>query len=1476
MAKAFQNTPKLDDHSTYESWEKSIKLWRLATELPKAKQGIAVVLNLSGKDKEKVLELDTDDISGDNGLDLVIAELDKIYKKDSIDTAYEAFEKFVSFRRNGSMNIREYINEFEKLYSRAKSHGFKLADSCLGYFLLNQAKLSEDHKKLVRATITSLEVSEVKTKLQKVFGSGEAASEVEGINVKVEDVNISERDVLYGNVYGKQRWNKWRGSRGGANNWQGRYPQQSPPRGSSNAGPGVRKKTYGQGEKKKLRCNICESINHLSYNCPDRNVYTAEEVPFDVGYDIVLYQSNLITEDDFKTFVVQSATSAILDSGASVNVAGKVWFNSYISGLSSKDAEKVKYFDSSSTFKFGSGKVFKSLYRAEIPASIGSEKIMISTDVVETTVPLLLSKEAMKKADTNIDFATDTVEMFGKPQNVIQTESGHYAIPLNNSENILNKIEKGQGVRVNLITEANENNKRMAEKLHAQFGHPPMKRLKKVVIRAGLGNEKELLKEIKQVSKSCRLCRDFAKPSPTPVVGMPHADRFNETVALDLKFFEGNIILHAIDHLTRYSAAVVCKDKNPDTILKGIVQCWIAVFGPPEKFMVDNGGEFANEEFIEMADAMNMRVVATPAYSPWSNGLVERHNATLAETLHKVYAEGGDIKSSLCWALQAKNSLANVHGFTPAQLVFGQNPNVPTVQNSGPPALETEHSSQVVRDNLLKLKVAREAFIQAEHSERIKRALRHNIRPSGGNKFLNGDLVFYKRNDSRRWKGPGRVIGSESSNILIKHGSQYVRVHACRVMLEEEREVAPVQEVRTKEQTKGRNLNRVQNKEDDSQEESSQEEEDSQEEEEDSQEEEEDPQEEEEDSQEEKEDSQEEEEQAQNAAGPTQPIGKQNMGVPSAAKLKVGTVIDYRRTDDDWEVGQVISRAGKARGKYSECWNIKNLTTGNNEVLDLQRQVDDWALHITDEEDFVASHEEQNVHDRTNSEASHEVMVINVEICEEKKQRLQLAKQAEIEKWREENVFQEVEEVGQEKISTTWVVTEKLKDGKTVIKARLVARGYEEDKNDIRADSPTCMKDSVRMMLGITAGKGWKIRSLDVKAAFLQGKMIEREVFLHPPPEFRKKGKIWKLLKVVYGLYDASRAWYLKVVEVLTELGMTVGRLDKAMFTFKTAETLEGIILVHVDDLIYAGTEEFLLQVMDPFKKKLRISREESEAFLYLGVKLCQNRHGIEISQNEYLVGIKQNLIPREAMKNKDRLVDKEEISVFRKGIGQLGWLSSVTRPEAAFAYCTLSVIQAKPQVKDFRLFGKTVKELQSRQWKILIPEINLDRVTVSVFSDASHGNLHGGASQIGYIVFLHDDNGNCAPLTWVSKKARRVARSTLAAETLSAADAADNAVFLKENVEGILNKKLPPVKVYVDNKSLYDAVNSTSVVSERRLIIELGALREMEEEKKIKVIWIPTTEQLADCLTKAGANKQHLIDVLCQGKLCLDRLEGH
>ena len=364
-----------------------------------------------------------------------------------------------------------------------------------------------------------------------------------------------EEDVLYGNVNRGARFdNTYRQARRGGN-IQRRFPPHqntySPNTGiSGNAS--FKKKAYGApGEKRKLRCNICESTMHLSYGCPHKRAYVAEEgaEPED-DYTVVLYQSKLITDEEYKAFVVESSTSAILDSGASGNVAGLTWFNSYVSGLSDAEQNRVKYFDSASTFRFGSGKSFKSLFKAEIPAYIGKERILISTDIVDTSVPLLFSKQAMKEAGTKINFITDEVTMFGSVQQVQVTDAGHYAIPLNRSGEIIKQIESGNEVKVTLVAQSNINKRQMAKKLHAQFGHPVTKKLVKVVKRAGMGGDKELIKAINDETDECQVCKEFTKPSPTPIVVMPHAETFNETVAIDLKFYKGKIILHLIDHLT--------------------------------------------------------------------------------------------------------------------------------------------------------------------------------------------------------------------------------------------------------------------------------------------------------------------------------------------------------------------------------------------------------------------------------------------------------------------------------------------------------------------------------------------------------------------------------------------------------------------------------------------------------------------------------------------------------------------------------------------------------------------------------------------------------------------------------------------------------------------------------------------------------------------------------------------------------------
>ena len=113
-----------------------------------------------------------------------------------------------------------------------------------------------------------------------------------------------------------------------------------------------------------------------------------------------------------------------------------------------------------------------------------------------------------------------------------------------------------------------------------------------------------------------------------------------------------------------------------------------------------------------------------------------------------------------------------------------------------------------------------------------------------------------------------------------------------------------------------------------------------------------------------------------------------------------------------------------------------------------------------------------------------------------------MAKEKEIQNWKDNDVYKEVDDVGQKITTSRWVITKKVKDGIAQIKARLVARGFEEDTDGLRKDSPTCSKETVRILFATAASRGWICHTEDVKAAYLQGNKIEREVFLKPPPDF--------------------------------------------------------------------------------------------------------------------------------------------------------------------------------------------------------------------------------------------------------------------------------------------------------------------------------------------------------------------------------------
>ena len=78
------------------------------------------------------------------------------------------------------------------------------------------------------------------------------------------------------------------------------------------------------------------------------------------------------------------------------------------------------------------------------------------------------------------------------------------------------------------------------------------------------------------------------------------------------------------------------------------------------------------------------------------------------------------------------------------------------------------------------------------------------------------------------------------------------------------------------------------------------------------------------------------------------------------------------------------------------------------------------------------------------------------------------AKGKELDKLKENDVFEVVPYINQPTISSRWVMSESFKEGKKRAKARIVARGYEENTSNLRNDSPTCGSECLRMVF-ITA-----------------------------------------------------------------------------------------------------------------------------------------------------------------------------------------------------------------------------------------------------------------------------------------------------------------------------------------------------------------------------------------------------------------------
>ena len=1630
--------PILEEFSEFNTWKECIIAWSETTELPKYKQGYFLASELPAHSDRYGKHLKEDLfracppstlINNTNGVQKVVDFLrTRIY----IDEEKEIFEvkrQMSKIERKPNQNINDYIIEFETLRERSKQLGIEIQnDRLLALTIFECAKLDITEETVLRGVCQFMtkdgnRYETVKRKLREVCSRLHENQSKNNEELFCSQ-NSNREDDIQNNVdqvYLSRGWkpptqNQRYQNRGNQNNRyqnnQNRTNQHNRSNNNNNNNAQqvhfrTRAKNPIGPDGKIMTCNVCKAETHLQINCPDsyenrrkagkggnnnnrkfKTVYMCNEqngeekeflMPFSDSESekesvncTVLCSDN---KEEMSNFTAEALNMAALDTCCTSSVAGEEWLKIYKNSLPEDLKSKLQGpIESKKQFVFGNQGKLKSKAKYIIPVKIGGVYNEISIDIIRSDIPLLLSKAEMKKLGITLDMRNDQGTINGKPLVLTTTTAGHYIVDL------LQESEMLETVNIAELEEDNDKEQEKAlAKLHLQFGHRPKKVFVTILKEAGKWQEK-FSEMIDSIMDKCEGCLLRKRTPDRPAVAPPMANDFGQVLTIDLKVWDmkkGIYIMYMIDLFTRFQVAAVIRSKEPQEIVKTLLLKWMPIFGRVEKILTDNGTEFCNEEMREVASSFNIQLLTTGANAPWQNGMNE-NNHGLTDSITRSNLRdypSMSLEVALAWAVSAVNSLTNVRGFSPYQLVFGKQIKLPNILDDPPPAWEEPTKSKALIDTLNALHNARVEYTKAERCERIRKALRAKIRVAD-TVYENGDIVYFKKEGEDAWRGPAKVVFQDSKVIFIRIGSIYYRVSANRLIKASDALVKELKERDSKDESDTVRDHRMNEKKDttetsaehntrsrqkqldkilDEQEKdrhgdnnttedhtatdkdqsadkqrtaekrsevqatrnddktvTSNEIEPASENDKETT---------------EKESTDSTEKENTSVAEKDKVINTEEKSTEVTSTEKEKDKIPLRSSkgtkrrktsqkpspsfNDDgtlqnasnvlkrndrieilekgkWEKGKILSHGGKIGGRNAGWFNIEldNGEVFHDEVSKREIRYENNTDLIAEEEEVLTVIKLDNGRNMEITDVDNRKIRIEKEeetaflmICEEilavmvpqekrNSPECQQAKQDELNKLKAFDTYDIVDDIGQERITTTWVLTEKGSE----VRARLTARGFQED-TDFPTDSPTVQKQSIRLISVFAATEKWTIHTTDISSAFLQGSKMDREVFVKPPKEAGLENKLYRLNKCLYGLKDASRKWYMRLQTKLKELGFTKSPLDKGLFYLIKDGILIGVVGIHVDDFFYAGTDEFIEKVMPQILGIFKVGKSESSEFMYTGFMFRQDKEGITIDQNKYIENVNVPQVNVRSFTDKKREMTHDELSMLRQITGVLNWTVRATRPDLAYDCIDLSTHFKGGSVEELIKAHNCANRMKKNKVSVRISDLgNLNHCQIWMYSDAAFRNLNDKVDSCGgFVIFLVNiRDGRTAVIEWKSNKLKRKVLSTLGAETQALSLGLDAALGVKTQIKEMTNGKIDlAIRAITDNKSARDAIYSESVVEERMLRPEIAIIKDMIEDGRVlEVRWIEGKEMLADLLTKKGVNKIPLLDVIQSGRM--------
>nr|GFA19521.1 putative ribonuclease H-like domain-containing protein [Tanacetum cinerariifolium] len=343
------------------------------------------------------------------------------------------------------------------------------------------------------------------------------------------------------------------------------------------------------------------------------------------------------------------------------------------------------------------------------------------------------------------------------------------------------------------------------------------------------------------------------------------------------------------------------------------------------------------------------------------------------------------------------------------------------------------------------------------------------------------------------------------------------------------------------------------------------------------------------------------------------------------------------------------------------------------------------------------------------------------------------------------------EELLQFKMKKVWVLVD-LPNGKRAIGTKWVFRNKKDERGIV-------VKNKARLVAqGHTQEEG-----IDYEEALLHAflyRTIKEEVYVCQPPGFEDPdypNKVYKVVKELYGLHQAPKAWYDTLANYLLENGFQRGKIDQTLFIEKQKGDI-FLVQVYVDDIIFGSTNKDLCKAFEKLMKVKFQMSSMGELTFFLDIQVKQKPDGIFISQDKYVAEILRNFgltdgksastpIDTEKPLLKDPDGKDVDVHTYRSMIGSLMYLTS-SRPDIMFAVCACAHFQVTSKVSHLHVVKSIFRYLKGK------PHLGLWYLKDSPFNSVAYSDSdYDGASLDRKSITEGCQFLGCRLISWQCKK---------------------------------------------------------------------------------------------------------------------------